>query len=302
MDRGKLSGIIYRWPLITVAACIALSCSSDRDDGPEDESAAPLPLLLKVDSGAGVGMMEEGSTVGVFFIDRKDGEAFRKNEMLIVDKGGMLMPGRDAVVPADMESYDFFAYSPYDGGWDDVVDSVVEFDVMADQSSRRNHVDSDLMLSYRIERKEGYAEVVFRHAMAKVRVHVTDRTGTFDMRFSSLSLGGLKLRSYIYMAEGTSVTDSPSGDLSCYPEESIDRRVSFAAVVPPQEIAGAKLDMTVGIGDREYGFTVSDVESLVGGKLHVFNIRMTERGLELEGTDVTDWEDDGGGNMTVAFE
>lgn len=293
---------MYRWLLIAAATCIALSCSSDHtDDG--DDASDRLPLILKVDSGTGIDAMEEGSTVGVFLMDKTTGEAFRKNEMLIVDEGGTLMQGRDTVVPLAASMYDFFAYSPYDSEWDDVAGAVVEFDVKADQTALTDYVESDLMLSYQIDRKEDHDEVVFRHVMAMILVHITDKTGTFDMRFSSAVLGDMKLRSYVYMAEGTCQTDDGLvSDLVCRPLEGLDRRASYSAVVPPQELLEDGLAMKIGIGEMVYGFQVPDIETLEGGKMHVVNLRMTERGLELEDTQVKDWEDAGGGKITVAFE
>lgn len=293
---------MYRWLLIAAATCIALSCSSDHtDDG--DDASARLPLILKVDSGTGIDAMEEGSTVGVFLMNKTTGDAFRKNEMLIVDAGGTLMQGRDTVVPPETAMYDFFAYSPYDSGWNEIAGSVIEFDVKADQTARTDYVESDLMLSYQIDRKEDHDEVVFRHVMAMILVHITDKTGNFDMRFSSAVLEDMKLRSYVYMAEGTCQTDEGLvSDLVCRPLESLDRRASYSAVVPPQDLPEDGLAMKIGIGEMVYDFTVSDLSSLSGGKVHVFNLRMTERGLELEDTQVKDWEDAGGGKITVAFE
>lgn len=302
MTKGKLSGSIYRWLLLAAATCIALSCSSKHLDDGENVSGC-LPLILKVDSGTGVSPMEAGTTVGVFFMSKGSGEAFRTNEMLIVDHDGMLMQGRDTVVPSNTGQYDFFAYSPYSSGWDEVADAVVEYDVEPDQTSSLHYQASDLMLSYMIERKDDHDEAVFRHVMAKILVHITDKTGTFDMRFASALLRDMKLRSYIYMGEGTCRTDeSVISDVECRPLECMDRRASFAAVVPPQDVVAGKLEMIIGIGANSYDFAVPYMDMLTGGKVHVFNMRMTERGLELEDTQVNDWEDAGGGNMNVAFQ
>lgn len=302
MNKGTLTGIAYRWLLLAAAACTAFSCSSrhldDRNPDPER-----LPLILKVDSGTGTGVMEQGTTVGAFFMSKAGGDFYRKNEMLIVDAGGRLMQGRDTVVPLHLDAYDFLAYSPYNSSWNEFPLSVVEFDVSTDQSVDLNYLASDLLLSYGIECMEDHGEAVFSHAMAKVMIHITDNTGFYDMRFSSTVLHDMKLRSYIYMAEEICRTeDSLTGDVICNVQDFVDRRSSFSAVVPAQEVKDGMLRLGISLGDNGYDFTIYDVPALEQGKVHVFSMRMTERGLELEDATITGWEDAGEGDVVVANE
>ena len=93
-----------------------------------------------------------------------------------------------------------------------------------------------------------------------------------------------------------------SASVSCHMLDSRDRRASLAAVIPPQETENLILAFDLALADSVYGFTLSDVPPFEAGKVYVYSLRVTDRGLELEDSTITDWEDDGGGSFNVAFE
>lgn len=297
-----LSIKVHRWLSLLAAAYVTVSCTSGKQDegGPVSDSGG---LFFKVCSGEDIGMMEPGAAVGVFLASSVNGEVFYKNELMLADKDGMAVSGNERFILEPYGDCDFFAYSPYDSSWDDVPGSVVEFEVSADQRSAMDYKASDLMLSHGIEFRNGLNEAVFHHVMAEVILHITDRTGLFDMSGSRAVLHDMQSASYVYVEDGTCQAAGTSvSDIACHMLDSRDRRASLAVVLPPQDPEGAMLTFSISIGDAEYDFELSDVPALESGKVYVFSLRMTDRGLELEDSTISDWEDDGGGSLNVAFE
>lgn len=293
---------VGRWLHMAAAACLAISCStlSQEDDG---SVSGERTLVFRTVSGNDAPFMEQGSTVGMFITAVSTGELLRRNELVVVGENGTPAHQLDILESSASDDYEFFAYSPYDSSWDDILDSVLEFEVSADQSSDKGYEASDLMLAYDIEHNDKCDEVLFSHVMAKIILHVTDRTGMFDMTSSGAVLHGLRCGAYIYMADGSCQTmDVDASDIYCHMLDSRDRRASLSAVVPPQELDGGKLAFSLLLGGAEYGFSISDVQQLSGEKVYIYSLRMTDRGLELEDSTIADWEDDGGGSFNVAFE
>ena len=302
MIRGTLYGNPCRWLLIAAVACMAASGSDDHK-ATVLETESRGPVVMKTESGSMTDVMAKGTTVGAFFMSRENGSVYRRNEMLIVGEHGMLMQERDTIVPLDLESYDFLAYSPYESSWDDLPDSVVEFEVRTDQSSDMDYVASDLMISNRMIETDDRIEAVFRHVMSKVVLHVTDKTGVFDMRFSSAVIKDIRNRSYLHVSGNTAETDaSASADLNLHMLDARDRRASYAVVFPPQQLADGNLIIEVEVAGIVYDFTVSGVPALEEGDVYVCSMSMTDRGLELDDTELTDWADGGSGIMIVAYE
>lgn len=299
---GKMSIRACRWLLILAAAWMAVSCSSGSlDDGGSADGRSIL--VFKTCSGDEIVPMEQEAAVGVFFWSDGTGDILRKNEMVIIGENGEPVQQRDTLVPAALDEYRFFAYSPYDSSWDDILDSVLEFAVEKDQTSEVNYRNSDLMMSHKIERKGFCNEAVFDHVMAKIVLHVTDKTGTFDLTGASVTMHGLVCGAYVYVADGSClVMDMDSASVSCHMLDSRDRRASLAAVIPPQETEEPILAFDLALAGSVYGFTLSDVPPFEAGKVYVYSLRMTDRGLELEDSTITNWEDDGGGSFNVAFE
>lgn len=294
-----MNGNVCRWlPVIAAAICITISCSSD----PAESYDIPerCPVVLKVENGSDVDVMDEGMTVGAFFVSKDNGSVLRRNEMMIVGEHGMLMQDRDTIVPLKLDSYDFIAYSPYDSSWDNLPESMVEFDVEEDQSSDIAYISSDLMISTSISISNGTAEAVFRHAMSRIMLHITDKTGVFDMRFSSAVINDMKLRSYLYIyGESSSTDDKMIGDIVCRRLDCKDRRASFTAVFPAQQPVDGKLTVEAEIAGIIYDFEITGVPAMESGNVLVCSMSMTERGLELENTELTDWEDGGSGSIVV---
>lgn len=291
-----------RWLLMAVAACLEISCSTLSQDE-EGSASGGRELVFRTVSGDDAPLMEQGSTVGLFLTSVTTGEVLRRNELVVVGENGTPAHQLDLLESSAPDDYEFFAYSPYDNSWDDILDSVLEFEVSADQSSDKGYEASDLMLAYDIRHNDKGDEVLFSHVMAKIILHVTDRTGMFDMISSGAVLHGLRCGAYVYMADGAcQANDADPSDIKCHMLDSRDRRASLSAVVPPQELDGGKLAFSLLLGGAEYSFSIADVQLLSGEKVYIYSLRMTDRGLELEDSTIADWEDDGGGSFNVAFE
>lgn len=302
MIKGILSNNAVRWLLAIAAAWSVLSCSPDSEDEAGNISDK-RKLVFRTHSGENSPFMEEGATLGVFLTSRSTGEVLRSNELIVIGEKGAPLQQRDTLFPAVMDDYEFFAYSPYDSSWDDVLESVLEFEVSADQSSDVNLRSSDLMLSYDIVKGKYSEEVFFSHVMAKIVIHVTDRTGLFDMTASGAVLHGLRCGAYINTADGSCQSiDNDTSDIICNMLDSRDRRASLTAVIPPQQLENEILPFSVILGDAEYEFSVSGVHGLEGEKVYVYSLNMTDRGLALEDSTIMDWEDGASGSLNVAFE
>lgn len=287
---------ICRTLMFMSVVCTLYACTSG-PDGEDEVMPEDMPFVLSEGFDLKQTPLGEGYQVGFFF--SREGTFSLQNSLAVTGKGGTLSSD-DVEIPEAPDQYEFFAYSPYDSGWNDVLESLKEFSVKSNQSLVEDYRASDLMFADAVEKKSGKYEAVFAHQMARIVVHVTDRTGSFDLTDASAALHDLKTSMLILLSNSTVQTDGRSvADITCHLLDSRDRRASFAALVPPQNPSDEKLALTLHLGQSNYEFTIPDMTVLKQGLSYICSMSMTDRGLVLEGSSVSDWDDDGGSLIVV---
>lgn len=276
---------------LLLSSGMVLSCRKESlPDGPEDDKGDGL--VFRVESEGYEIPLRKDATAGVFVLDSESYGSVRSNAFVLVGDNGEAVQEEDTLLGPDPAM--IYAYSPYSSAWDDALDSVMEFSVEEDQSAELSYVESDLMWSAGVAVQHPLTQVVLSHAMARIMIHMTSHDSEKDMRDVQIMLGGMKTGGYVYLREQVVQTDTSSvSDIICHVMESVDRRTSMAAVVPPQKTASDSLVLKIRIGDSVYDYEVPAAEGFAGGRQYVYAVHMADEDLLFDGCTVSDWTDDG---------
>lgn len=275
-----------------LSALLVVSCSEDSGDKESDNNEVEFSLSVTDENGSG--NLSEGSSVGLFVYDQSTSSYVVSNGATIVGSGGSLM---GAPTLSAGHQYTIYAYSPYRAEWNDIVDTSHRFDVETDQSQKASYESSDLIIT-KTTINDNQAKVDFQHLLTKIVVHVTDQTGTIDVSSSGqtyLVLNDMATSVMFNLEEGVkSVIQDETSDVRMFTLDQSKRRISAAAIVAPQEKGeGDSLFKLYVAGKYFRQYPLAATEQLLSGKTYIYRMTLTEGGLIIDNTQITDWVNSG---------
>lgn len=279
--------IMKRYLYILAALLLATSCSSGDNGGEEDYGEVSF-VLTTTDDGT-TSSPAEGTSVGLYVYDENTSSFVSANGLAMVGNNGALMGAPS--LPANGR-YTVYAYIPYHSEWGEAVTTPQRFEVYSDQSKQSNYDASDLTVS-KSTVSGGQTTMDFQHLMANVVVHITDQTGTNNLEGSNTHVVMKEMATAVMLTlkDGVvSTDDSQKSDIQMLTLDQTTRRISASAIVVPQEKKGGTTLFTLYLDGQQYlQFSLDESENLQSGKSYIYRLLLTEEGLVVDSTQITDW-------------
>lgn len=269
--------------LSTLAVVLSACSKSDEYEYVDDTQQAEGKVSVSVKDANGTGSsLSAGLKVGIYTTDADGNVVFGTS---VVGKDGCI------VLPASGEGRSLIAYLPYQESWNTQdLYSPQLFRCEADQSTEGGYEASDLMIG---EQGEG-GGIVFTHMLSQVVIHIVDETGVNDFRQCGVTLRDMNDAVTVDLSGKTVATVAGSvADVEMLPYVVTDHRLSLKAIVAPQQKEAGVKFITLTSNGYSRRYSIPQVADMQGGKTYLFNMRLTEVGLEFSGCSINDWGDEG---------
>ncbi|MBQ8714368.1 MAG: fimbrillin family protein [Prevotella sp.] len=284
----------YKLTSLWSIACLMLflGCSDSHDFVYNDEDEVEEVTLTLTDANGNTGVIPSGTQMGIYMIGDDGAVTFQQVE---VGGDGKL------ILPSSAREKKLFVYSPYQESWDTEDFSTTQlFQVQSDQSSMSQYQASDLMVGSLTEGVTTNASMTFSHLMSKVVIHIIDESGVIDMSQVSAELLHVYNSANIDIKNATATTiEETTTDIRMCPEMVTDWRLSSYAILPPQTIAANTDFFAITVYGVRQVYSLPDTVLLESGQTYTINIRLTDQGLVIDGSYVTDWEEVGEKTIVV---
>lgn len=266
---------------------LAFTACGGNDDEFVDPDDAQQSVTIRLNNEAGGIATLSGTMVGTYILGDNGATALAVK----TDNNGNI------VLPSSTQDRDVLVYCPWQSTWTDgIVPTEALFNVESDQSMAAGYQASDLMMGHR---SAGASTVVMRHLLARVVVHVVDETGTMDFSHGATTLRQVHGSVTIDVARQQLVTTDSRTDVQMYSYAITDRRMSTEAVVAPQTIAAGTSLVAIRLYGTLHTCAVNEQSELTAGSTLTISYRLTESGLIMDGSTLSDWEDDGGRTLVI---
>ena len=278
----------YKLTSLWSIACLMLflGCSDSPDFVYNDEDEVGEVSLTLMDTNGNTNVIPSGSQVGVYMVGDDGAVTFQQ-----VEVGG----DGSLILPPSARGQQLYVYSPYQEDWGtDALSGTQLFQVQSDQSTLSSFQASDLMIGS-LDNSDGtYTSMTFSHLMSKVVIHIIDESGVIDMSQVSAELLHVYNSANIDIKNATVKTiEETTTDIRMYPEEVTDWRLSSYAILPPQTIAANTDFFAITVYGVRQVYALPEPVLLESGQTYTINMRLTDQGLVLDGSYVTDWDEEG---------
>lgn len=288
-----MNSIPFISPVKQITVCLAIlltgfaSCHETEDYVEASEVSNTVTISLTDDGGSALVSLA-GVTAGAFFAGSNGDVA---SSIAEVGKGGTI------VLPASARQGNVVVCTPWQDEWTvSGTPTNLAFRVEADQTMPSAYQASDLMAG---RAATGVSSVVMKHLLARIVVHVVDETGNMDFSHISPMLQNMKDAVGVNLQQQLFTTQESMSNIKMNAYATTDRRLSAQAIVAPQTIAAGTQLIAVQIYGSLQWCPVTEHLQLTGGNTYTFSVRLTETGLVPDGCQISDWEDDGGGTLTI---
>lgn len=229
-----------------------------------------------------------GSVIGVYLVDANGNITFQEVE--VSEDGSVSLPS---------SAGGMLAYLPYQEEWDTTDFTTPRvFSVKEDQSSQAQYDASDLMIGVTDIFTRASSVLSMNYMLSKVKVHIIDDTGSYNFSNCEMELVDVCDAVDVYLSRIEVETDPNSfTDIRMMKYSETDRRLSVQAIVAPQKITAETQFMKFISPLLNEKFGVPQDTNMESGKSYNFTLRLTEAGLVYDGSYITGWVDDGGGNL-----
>lgn len=276
---------------IFVSSLLMMSCHKTPkfvyEDEYEDEKTVDV---FASDENGNTVEIAGGSVIGVYAVDTNGNIFFQEAEV----------NGDGTIVMQTSDGGGILAYLPYQEDWDTAdYTSPRVFTVSDDQSTRRQFDSSDLMIGITNNLTHASASLSFNYMLSKVSVHIIDDTGSYNFSSCEMELTDMcdAVDVYLNRMEVTTISNSRS-DIRMLKFSETDRRLTMRAIVAPQNIPAGTPFMKFISPQLTDSFGVPQDTQMESGKSYTFSLRLTETGLVYDGSYISGWEEDGGGNLS----
>lgn len=288
--------------LFALTLLSATSCGNDGCDCADGSNCGNDPyrngngmsITATIAEDGGTTQAPQGSSLGYFLVG-ENGSSLSSNGMLTVGQDGSLQLSENALTTE--QTYTFYSYSPYNTFWDDALTNDVQFDVNTDQQSDDGNNASNLLRA-QATLSSGSTQVVFRHMLAAIVIHIVDQTGNCDLSSQTRaaeSSAGVVLRDMqtsvmFNLREGT-VTTIPNitSDIQAMTIDCNERRLSATAIVAPQQKSQGDTFVILRTNGSRYSFAMLKTEEMQSGNTYTYRFELTDNGLVYLGSYITDW-------------
>lgn len=277
----------YKLTSVWLTACLMLlsACSDSKEFVYIDEDEDGEVTLTLMDTNGNTNVIPSGSQVGVYMVGDDGAVTFQQ-----VGVGG----DGTLILPASARGQQLYVYSPYQEDWGtDALSDTQLFQVLSDQSTLSSFQASDLMIGSLGNSNGTYTSMTFSHLMAKVVIHIIDESGLVDMSQVSAELLNVYNCANIDIKNATATTiEDEKTNIQMYPELSTDWRLSTSAILPSQTITAGTDFFAITVYGVRQTYSLTEDTVLKSGQTFTLNIRLTDQGVILDGSYVTDWEED----------
>lgn len=262
------------------------ACGGDDNEFVDPDDAQQSVTIRLTDEAGGIATLS-GTMVGTYILGDNGATALAVK----TNNNGNI------VLPASAQDREVLLCCPWQSTWTDgVLPTEALFNVESDQSTAAGYQASDLMMG---RRSAEASNVVMHHLLARVVVHVVDETGTMDFNHAAATLRQVCGSVTIDVARQQLVTTDSRTDVQMYPYSITDRRLSSEAIVAPQTITGGTSLVAIRLYGTLHTCTISEQSELTAGSTLTISYRLTESGLIMDGSTLSDWEDDGGRTLVI---
>ncbi|WP_162864704.1 fimbrillin family protein [Bacteroides ovatus] len=266
------------------------ACNSNDDTSVINEEGGIIGLNMKVEENGELTNLSAGTSLGLFVM-RSSSTILSANTRLTIDKGGVPQTDTQLSLPLS-KAMSICAYCPYEESWNVAnLDRNLTFYISTNQSEKSAYYSSSLMIASTAYIDNGKATLVFRHAMAKINIRVTDETGTYNLNNSTLTLPGRNVSVFANLITGrVGIMPGITADINTFMINSTTAEAIASAVVTPETVEAGSMIFTVSANDQTFNYHISETQKWESGKEYMYEMELTDRGLVLIRTQMADWE------------
>ena len=197
--------------------------------------------------------------------------------------------------PANLANIDICAYHP-----SSVTSGTTEFTVNASQTTANvaNYRSSDLMYATKLTNKaKGTTHgLTFNHALSKIVVNLTgggDVTiDTIAKYVSSVTIKNTLPTAGFTISNGAVGAITASGSATDI-EITGTNKANHTGIIVPQTLAAATVLFNVVYNNVNYTWALEENTTFEKGKVYTYNLTLSTVGIELESTEINDWNSEG---------
>ncbi|MBE5692943.1 MAG: fimbrillin family protein [Bacteroides sp.] len=287
MSTGKI--IIPQWILVVILLGIT-ACNSNDDVSVIDEDNGILGLNMKVEENGELTNLPTGTSLGLFVM-RSSSTILSANTRLTMDKEGVPQTDTQLFLPLS-KAMSVCAYCPYRESWNVAnLDNNLTFYISTNQSEKEAYYSSSLKIASTAYLDNGKATLVFRHAMAKINIRITDETGIYNLSNSTLTLPGRNVSVLANLTTGrVGIISGITADINTFMINNTTAEAIASAVVTPETVEAGSMMLTVSVNAQTFSYHISETQKWESGKEYMYEMKLTDRGLVFVKAQMTDWE------------
>lgn len=294
---------------LTVAAILTSGCTKNYYDNPEGGGEENrITLSSEVQFGVSPRLQDEQIVSGQslsFFVTRTgsvaDEDQLYLNNRITANGVGGFTYRIPMYYPSDGASVDFYALHPYAA--DATLENPVAFTVQPDQTIQVNYLNSDLLFGTHsnVNPQNNAIPLTFYHKLSKFDFIIKTGTSGIDLNgLTGIQVLGTRPQTTINVLNGNITAASGSvTPIQAYGEANVtgsagnQTATGFTAIVVPQTVAGAEPLFNIVIGGTTYTFTQETDYALLGGKKYIVTLDITDLTINIDGSQIEDWENGG---------
>lgn len=273
--------------LLSIALAF-VSCSQDMETPENDGQEIRLTSFIQPQAQTRGANLEEQSTlinngqsVGVTITGAS---AVHQNVEWTSDGSGNLTNTGAPIYYKGTSEANITAYHPFNAEWTDLA-ATYTFNVAADQSGE-GYANSDLLYATQAASSTALTtNLAFSHKMAKIGVSLTVSDGS-DLSAAEISITNTSTEATVNLSSNGVATCTGNFVSSIKAGEG----GTAAAIIVPQTVgAGTKL-ISVSFNGSVYTYSLPAEKNFEAGKSYLYRLRINNKELTLEGSEVNDWD------------
>lgn len=226
---------------------------------------------------------EPSDEIGIYVVRHRDKNTpeklqatgnFADNMRYVIDRNGNPQPysEKDKIILSKSETYDFYAYYPYDPNMSDPTNYI--FRIGIDQATKAKYTANDVMFASNLNQNGGVISLAFERKMALAEIHFEKVS---DKNISTIILGGIMQTVTLNLADNKAKTEDKNvGNIIMYLYQETENTYIYRALLPAQEVKGDYLFSVIVNSEMIY-YKATSTTPLEAGKKSIYLLNLQYR-------------------------
>ncbi len=293
------------------AFCVMMgtSCSKETNNYNDNDNDNDERTAIRLSSSVELGTLRlqdtqiaRGQALSFFVTTSGNVESVLYDNVEIIANGsGAFTYEETMYYPTDGSNVDFYAVHPYSE--DALMNEVLPFSILADQSEETNYLDSDLLYALRenVTRTVAPVSMTFYHKMAKLEFIIIQGDGADISGLNAVATLNARPSTTIDLTTGT--LGNASGTATEIISYGVDNPVvgengelqGITSIIVPQTLPAGRT-FRIRLGNIDYYYTTSDTGlTFEAGKKYTLRLTINQAEINLRSS-IEDWIE--GGTIT----